>query len=163
MMEELWVSLIGPLINWRTQLHPIGMIPGADYSYLERFDAAPIEGDPIPGRYYTDIKKLLREDFAFVPSERDLGVQIVDLVASILTRALNGTLQRQGWEDLGGLFLHRPQRTIRLIALSGDAHGPESREVTDPHWITTINELESRARPMLTRQTVKQSGWGGQA
>lgn len=156
-MEELWTSLLGPLITAKSEVSPLGMIPGADYSYIERFDFdTPPEGIPVvPGHHYTDMKKVLREDFSFAPSERDLGLQLADMIASILTRALNGTLQKTGWKLLGRLFVRRSQRTVRVIALSWPAPESESREVENPRWISVIQRVEEFARPMLTSRSLK--------
>ncbi len=156
-MEELWTWLIGPLITGKSEVSPWGMLPGADYSYLERFDFdTPPEGVPVvTDRHYTDLKKVLREDFSFAPSERDLGLQLADMIASILTRALNGTLQKAGWESLGRLFVRRPQRTVRVIALSWPAPESESSEVENHRWISVIQRVEEFARPMLTSRSLK--------
>jgi len=160
-MENLWTSLIPPLIMAKTTMSPMGMIPGADYSFLERFDSAPVDGSaPIPGHYYTDITRVLRDDFALTPSEDDLGLQMADICAAILTRALNGTLQPPGWQSLGSLFVRRERQTVRLIALSLDRE-QHSRDVANPRWHAVVPTLEKRARPMLTRRTwqlVKESG-----
>jgi hypothetical protein len=150
-MENLWTSLIGPLITAKSTMSPFRMIPGADYSFLERFDAAPVDGSaPVPGHYYTDIERVLRDDFAFTPSEDDLGLQMADTCAAILTRALNGTLQPPGWQTLGSLFVRREEQTVHLVALWWDGE-PHSREVTNPRWHAVVPMLENLARPMLTR------------
>ena len=152
-MENLWTSLIPPLIMAKTTMSPMGMIPGADYSFLERFDTAPVDGSaPIPGHYSTDITRVLRDDFALTPSEDDLGLQMADICAAILTRALNGTLQRSGWQSLGSLFVRRERQTVRLIALSLDREQP-SRDVANPRWHAVVPTLERLARPMLTKRT----------
>ena len=148
---------MGPLITARSEASPLQIIPGADYSYLERFDFdTPPEGMPVDsGRHYTDIKKLLREDFSFAPSESDLGLQLADMIVSILTRALNGALQEAGWKSLGRLFVRRPQRTVRVIALSWPPPESECSEVENPRWISVIQSLEEVARPMLTSRYLK--------
>jgi uncharacterized protein DUF3800 len=152
-MENLWTSFIGPLIMEKSRTSPMGMIPGADYSFYERFDTAPVDGSAtVPGHFYTDTKRVLRDDFAFTPSEDDLGLQMADICAAILTRALNGTLQPPGWQSLGSLFVRRKEQTVRLIALSWDG-GLHSRDVTNPRWHAVVPMLEKVARPMLTRHT----------
>ncbi|PYO97683.1 MAG: hypothetical protein DMD60_06015 [Gemmatimonadetes bacterium] len=160
-METLWTTLIGPLITAKTLTSPMGIIPGADYSYYERFDTVPADDSQLrAGHYYTDMKKVLRDNFKFASSDKDLGLQIADILASILTRALNGTLQKAGWQSLGSLFVRRDEQTLRLIALSKDA-SQQSREVTDRRWISVIQHIHSLARPMLTKHTmqlVRESG-----
>jgi hypothetical protein len=101
------------------------------------------------------MKKVLREDFAFVASETDLGLQMADILASILTRALNGTLQRPGWQSLGSLFVRRAEQTVRLIALAWDVNEAGPRNVTDSQWISVISRIDALARPMLTKRTMQ--------
>ena len=155
-MENLWTSLIGPLIMAKNSTSPMRMVPGADYSFFEHFDAAPVDGiAPVPGRHYTDMERVLQGDFAFTPSEDDLGLQMADICAAILTRALNGTLQPPGWQSLGSLFVRRVQQTvhlIRLIAPLSDGK-PHSRDVNNPRWHTVVTTLEQVARPMRTGRT----------
>jgi hypothetical protein len=133
------------------------MLPSADYSYLRRFDFdKPQIGVPVvAGHHYTDIQKLLREDFSFTSSERDLGLQLADIIASVLTRALNGTMQKAGWQSLGRLFVRRRERTVRLISLASSAQESKYRDVSNPRWISVIQTLEQLARPMLTNLTWK--------
>ena len=161
-MEHIWTTLIGPLITTKSPDAPMGMIPGADYSYFERFDTEPLDGSKrMPGRQYTDMKKVLRDDFEFVTSRRDLGIQMADILASVLTRALNGTLQKPGWKGMGPLLIHRSEQTIHLIALDWDAQEPESHAVTNTRWIEVIRELDSVSRSMLTSRTWRLANEGG--
>jgi hypothetical protein len=146
-MERLWTTLIGPMVTARDV--PMIMLQGADYSFFSRFDTRAPDGLDIPERIVTDLKKVLREDFAFASSERDLGLQLADIVAATLTRALNGTLQPGGWGDLGPLFVGRREQTIRLIALNEADTEPHSVPVTDTHWSRTLISLQDAARGML--------------
>jgi hypothetical protein len=160
-MERLWTILIGPVIMAKSDVSPMGMIPAADYSYYERFDVAPPDGTVrVHGHYYTDMRKVLREDFEFASSESDLGLQMADIVASILTRALNGTLHPAGWRSFGSLFVRRREHTARVIALSWDGT-EESKDVANPRWAPVIHQIEALARPMLTRATMQLADEGG--
>lgn len=155
-MEKVWTTLIGPLITAKSMSTPMTMVPGADYSYYDRFDTNAPDGTlPQPGHYYTDMKKVLRQDFSFISSKSDLGVQIADILASILTRGLNGKLGRAGWETLGSLFIRRREQTLRLIAPSWNAADAEVHHVTDPHWIAFVRQLDAHARSMLTRRSLQ--------
>lgn len=159
-VESLWTSLIGPIITAESAERPMGMIPGADYSFYARFDmAAPDASLTRPGHYYTDMKKVLREDFAFTSSDTDLGLQMADIAVSALTRALNGTLQEDGWRSLGSLFIRRSDGPVRLIALS-TTEEVASRKVGNPHWRTVMRRLDVSARSMLTNRTLESEGDG---
>ncbi len=153
-MESLWVSLIGPIITAESAEKPMGMIPGADYSFYARFDmVAPDASLARTGHYYTDMKKILREDFAFASSATDLGLQMADIAVSALTRALNGTLQEDGWRSLGSLFLRRSEGPVRLIALS-TTESVAPRQVGNSHWRAVMQQLDASARAMLTKRTL---------
>jgi hypothetical protein len=67
---------------------------------------------------YMDTDAILA-DLKFCPSHRVTGIQAVDMLASAVRRACNGTLQAKGWKGLGRL-MPRPQRgaqSIRFVAL----------------------------------------------
>ncbi len=146
-MERLWTTLIGPALTARSVGRPMAMMAGADYSYFSRYDAEPPEGIVRqPNRSFTDLGKLFHENFAFASSESDLGLQLSDIVASTLTRALNGTLQPAGWESLGSLFVHRREQTVHLVALASEG---EPRKAADDSWAPVVHRIEALARPMI--------------
>lgn len=154
-MESLWKVLIGPIITAESADKPMGMIPGADYSFYQRFDmVAPDQSVRRAGHFYTDMKKLLHEDFAFRPSVADLGLQMADIAVAALTRALNGTLRQDGWQSLGSLFIRRSAGAVRLIALSTADEGT-SRLVENPRWRAVMRRLDASARSMLTKHTLE--------
>ena len=154
-MEDVWTSLIGPLISSKSQTQPMRMIPGGDYSYYERYDAArPDDVPPSAERHFTDLKLVLRKDFRFVPSTNDLGLQLADIVAAAITRALNGTLKESGWKPFGALLVQHAEQTLGHIALTMERQ-PQTRDVTNPTWASVIRHLESQAQPMLTSRTMR--------
>lgn len=161
-VERLWTLLLLPIIYTRSLERPMGMIPGGDYSFFGRFDAAPDPDDPPRRGYYrTDLKRVFREDLRFLDSKDDLGLQIADIVAAILTRALNGTLQESGWRGLGRILVRRAEQTVHLIALSPDVRQPTTESVANETWARVITVLERSAKPMITAQVWKQLEEGG--
>ena len=54
-----------------------------------------------------DAKRILTEQQKFVDSLDSLGIQLADMLASILRRALNDRLQLSGWKDLGKLLVRK--------------------------------------------------------
>jgi Protein of unknown function (DUF3800) len=59
------------------------------------------------GEAGTDATRLFSEQRTFEDSKRSLGLQLADILATILRRALNENLQRDGWKDIGKLFAGR--------------------------------------------------------
>lgn len=109
---------------------------------------------PSAERHFTDLKLVLRKDFRFVPSTNDLGLQLADIVAAAITRALNGTLKESGWKPFGALLVQHAEQTLGHIALTMERQ-PQTRDVTNPTWASVIRHLESQAQPMLTSRTMR--------
>lgn len=155
-MEYVWTVLVGPVILTQSMSAPMAMVPSGDYSFYDRYNvAAPSGLDVKAGSFFTDLKMVLREDFAFVDSTKDLGVQLADLLASILTRALNNTLQPAGWMDLGRSFVRRAGSTVHVVRLQQDAIRGDSHEISNQHWRRVLTQLEVKAKGMLTRASLR--------
>lgn len=153
-MEGLWRDLLGPFVQTLNTDAPLAMLPGCDYSYFDRFNSRGIVSDRRESPVSTDLSLVL-EDFRFVPSTTDLGVQAADIVSSLITRALNGSLRIEGWADLGRLFIKRDGRAVRMIALDvGSDLTRLPRDICD-EWKQTIRHLTRHARPMLTAETAR--------
>jgi hypothetical protein len=125
--ENLWSDVVGPFLQSRSLSSPLAQIAGADYSAFERFcgesdepprhlrDRVRHVGTPFQ---YIDMNAILA-DLRFCRSHLLTGLQVVDMLASAIRRACNGTLQRSGWKELGRL-MPRPRRgteSVRLLTL----------------------------------------------
>jgi hypothetical protein len=110
--EELWTTLIIPFLDTVSPGDPLRLIIGADYSHLRRFIVrrSAADGRPEEGLSLNMVLK----DLSFPPSHEVVGLQIADHLASICSRALNGTLKEPGWQDLGRLMIRRRERTLRF-------------------------------------------------
>lgn len=162
-LETIWTTLIGPIITTHSETAPMGMIPSGDYSFYSRYDVPPppeLAEYAASGRFFTDMKSILRDDFKFVPSEQDLGVQAADVVVSVLTRALNGAMDKSGWRHLAPLFVTRNPQPLRFVALETSA-SVRTLSITDPRWIDVSQTIKESSRPMLTArsaQLLRESG-----
>jgi hypothetical protein len=150
--EKLWSTLILPFLHER----PLMLLEGTDYSALERF-AVRVPSSDRSGALLDgfDIKAMITERLEFKDSREVPGLQLVDVVASALTRALNNTLGKDGWRDLGTLFIRRRNGTLHFATLRAERTGPVSEMVRKaPRIAEIVAEIESRARPMLTDATL---------
>ena len=127
--EDLWTTLMTPFLHSIFLRTPVDLIETGDYSHYGRFNAdveslpsqlntmLKPEGDPTP----TDLKLVMRESFEFHSSRHDNCLQIVDILASALTRALNESLGYDGWGDLGRLFIRRRDaHSVRMVLMTAD-------------------------------------------
>jgi hypothetical protein len=141
--ETLWSTLVKPYLGSRSLQVPLVMLQGADYTRFDKF-SVPLPGRP--GESGTDIRAILR-DLAFVSSQDEPGIQLVDILTNALTRAFNGNLQLRGWEKLGRLMVRYgpdgfPFRSFSLGAAAG-------RSVPDPGLDAASRHFMRSMRPLL--------------
>src|ERR1700730_16836733 len=120
-MESTWSTLVLKMGESHFARKPLVALSGADYSHFdagygiaandeeitrhlqwmrEVYGIPPI--DQSPG---LNAALLLSEQREFADSASSLGLQLADMLATILRRALNNRLQSPGWKDFGRLLL----------------------------------------------------------
>ena len=114
--EELWSTLLMPILETNFKL---GKLKNGDYSYFSRYDVAFKDmtehqkklnhGNSVGA---TDIKKLIYESLLFDDSSSIIGLQLVDIIASAFSRAMNGNLGLKGWRHLGYLMIQEPSMKL---------------------------------------------------
>ena len=124
-MEDLWRSIILPCMQnrikplgtpeWNKEGHPFNIAFGGT------LPAAPewlFEGKQRPPGPFHFVKHgLILEDLKFIDSTKSHGVQLADIAATSLRRALSGTIQLQGVRRLGRLIVFRNPGAFHLMLL----------------------------------------------
>lgn len=119
-MEELWTQLIMPYGESHYARSNFGMLPNVDYSHFERFMVNRADpkwrahldfvrssyGGPSSSGSF-EAKLILSEHRDFADSQARPGLQLADIVATTLRRALNGRLEEHGWGEIGRLIIRR--------------------------------------------------------
>lgn len=115
--EELWSTLVLPFLDGNFSL---AALDTGDYSYYEKSYEMPEEritpwrrsrmSESSAGA--TDIRKLISEQLSFEDSKAIISLQLVDIVSSAFSRAMNGTLSQKGWRNLGMLMVKAPDPLI---------------------------------------------------
>ena len=164
-MEETWSTLVLPASESHFMKKPLTFLKEADYSHFARYktdlatDAdmarhtewlAAAYGKPEVAQKGSVINstRLLTEQRTFADSLNSLGLQLADIVASILRRALNGKLQKSGWKNVGKLVVRQSQPGwLSRLGPEPAAAPPPPRTVAEV-W----DELTSSAKPMLLDQ-----------
>jgi hypothetical protein len=148
-MEKTWSTLILPMSESHFVKKPLICLRGADYSpfdarYGIRADdeemnrhvawtreAYGIQGaDQSPG---LNAGLLLSEQRQFLDSAGSLGLQLADMLAAILRRALNNRLQPEGWSRIGRLFIV-DKTTPFLLFSSADVGGQTFGSQIERFW-----------------------------
>lgn len=161
-MEETWSTLILPMSESHFMREPLIFLKEGDYSRFARYEtdpavdedmarhlkwAAATYGKPDVDRKtrVIDARRLLAEQLQFLDSRDSLGLQLADMLASVLRRALNNHLQKSGWKDFGKLVIDDPKPGW-LCALGPEIAQPSSwpQSVTDV-W----HSLKSAWKSML--------------
>ena len=162
-MEDTWSTLILPLSESAFAKEPLGSIEGEDYSFFEArygFTEATataemlrhchwlssVHGNPPMTKDSAgiDAKRLLSEQRAFQDSRDSLGLQLSDMLATILRRALNDRLQFPGWKDFGGLLVRHQQPGEGFIQL-----GPGKGDIPMTGHARKVCLVLDRAKSML--------------
>jgi hypothetical protein len=161
-MEETWSMLILPMSENAFGREPLACIAEEDYSYFEaRYGFTEATADPemvrhsqwlssVYGKPRTkegvgiDAKRLLTEQRTFEDSRHCLGLQLADMLASILRRALNNRLQFPAWKDFGGLLVRQQNPGSGFIQLGAGSDVP-----MQGHARKVCQVLDARAKGMI--------------
>jgi hypothetical protein len=153
--EKLWLEFVLPIVQTMSLTDPLVQMREADYSAFERFHKSDADPPDYLRPYLPagskpfeslDVREVVTEDLGFPQSHRYTGLQIVDIVASSITRACNGALQRDGWAGLGRLMVKpvRGGNALHFLALQK----PAARSGKLP-YNDIVKECDSCAKSML--------------
>lgn len=164
-MEETWRTLILPLSEGAFAKEPLICIEEEDYSFFDaRYGFTEATADPEMRRHCKwlnsvygkgskaegsgiNAKQLLTEQQSFHDSRDSLGLQLTDMLAAILRRALNDRLGFAGWKDFGGLLIRHKQPGYGFIQLgSGDDISMQG------HTKRVCLALDARAKDMVANR-----------
>lgn len=152
--EDLWSFIVVPALQSTSLQKPLIQLKEGDYSDMERFFNKPGHV-PEHLRPYVqsskesflsmDIKLLMKERIIFGNSIDYIGLQIVDILANAVRRAMNGRLGIEGWRRLGRLMIRglEEENAIRLFCLF-KGRMPEKHPYT-----RVVKIFDAYARPIL--------------
>ena len=160
-MEETWSTLILPMSESHFVQHPLPTLKGADYSHFDvRYGIDPkdeemkrhiewtqeaygIRDDKRPPGLNAGL--LLSQQRQFADSAGSLGLQLADMLATILRRALNNRLQPPGWKDFGRLLIRDRSTPFLQLGPPDGRGGILSGQQIEKVWTA----LKSGNKPML--------------
>lgn len=162
-MERVWTTLILPMAEFQFAKHPLSRLKGADYSYFTKYEVHAATATPevaehllwIQDTYYLkvvgepraiDPRRLFTEQQSFADSRDYLGLQLADITATTLRRALNGQLQQWGWEGFGRLLILKQDK--RPIIRLGDPTKEQGTPM-EGHLLHVWQALRAQSQAML--------------
>jgi len=159
--EELWTSVSLGILESISIQEPFLQLEGMDYSHFARFEKelpVPPErlrealGEKIPFQYL-DSRAIFAEDRAFVRSDSNFGIQLVDILTTSIRRAMNGNLQFHGWAGLSNLMVQagKGKQVVHLIDLSN--HSKPFYGKGKPPYFRVIRHIDMHCKPMRPSRT----------
>ena len=163
--ERVWEMVICPFLQDLSLRQPMIVLKGADYSAFDRFNSKLTEMpeelkdrakiDSTSGRFLaTDVGKVMRESVAFPDSKSEIGLQLADVVANTLARAMNQKLPKNVWRHLGSLTIQKEKghHSIHPILLTADEVEPGTIRHDRNYHGSVLEVLDSLCKPMLVRR-----------
>lgn len=157
--EEFWKKITLPALQTISLREPICLLKGADYTSFKPFHGEMAKtpehlrkaaGDDDRPFVYMEINKIM-EDLSFENSEKENGLQLVDILCNAIQRAMNGNLQPLGWEMIGCLTVSA-QLERHVIQLTNLCLGSPSVIAGGTVPYTSVVRLVDRlAKPMILK------------
>lgn len=155
--EDLWSTVVMPFCESDSLSKPMAFLEGGDYSWFDRNFNVDMTSAPKHLQQFIkkerqnepfhafDVKKVLSEYRSFESSNKNLGLQLVDIVVNAIRRALHGNLQVSGWGDLGRLMVspEKGKNAMKMVALHNDA------ALNPIPYGGIIKHFDKLAKPML--------------
>lgn len=155
--EDMWSTLIFPIMAGESFANPVVFVEGGDYSYFEKFvdkDSSTLrkaeqeKGLPLGTLSSTKLEEVLGKHFTFQNSKLNIGLQMVDVLINAVQRALNGKLRKEGWGKIGRLMLRRNPNPIQLVKFRFDSdHDQETLTLKTPFW-GVIERFRETSKPL---------------
>lgn len=153
-MELLWRSIVKPLLQSKSLREPHILVEGGDYSNMPPeltsiFEAPPLHLAPYvrkrSGPFEVFNLNPLLEKVKFSDSTSTIGLQMADVAASIVRRALTGKLRRAGWQRIPSLIvppLPPGREVIQLVSLN-DRKSPWTKA---PEYFKVLSKWRAETR-----------------
>ena len=162
-MEQLWSTLIMTVGESESARHPYARVEGFDYSHFAKYEIDESTADEKTKRHLQwmrstlpfskavpdhlrciNAKRIWTEERSFADSKDNLGLQLADIAASTLCRALNDHLQLPGWEPLSQILI---RKKIAPFILLGKA--AEKDCGLEQHAEKVWRTLDAKSQPMV--------------
>ena len=127
--EEFWSRFVVPYLDNESRTKPLGLLPDGTHSAMASF----INSSPNGETGTLSIHRVLTDHLAFRDSAGEPGLQLVDIVASAITRAFNGTLKEAGWQALPYILGGSEPQVVQYGRMGLKDHGDRRIPICGEH------------------------------
>jgi uncharacterized protein DUF3800 len=155
--EDAWSTSLFPVMAGQSAQNPIVLVEGGDYSYFEKFEERGTDAirkiEQEKGMEEGELAaiklgEVIGAHFEFQDSRYNVGLQIADILANAVQRALNGKLRVTGWGEIGRLMMRREPNPVQFIQIKPDvAPGGERRTVKSPFY-AVLRLIRAKSKPL---------------
>jgi hypothetical protein len=156
-VERFWTELVFPALRAKSVRDPIGFIPWGDYSYFAPFEDEIAAASASEAGVFDRVINMgaVLKDRRFAKSDEHVGLQLADIFANAIARALNGRLRPDGWRPLGPLLIYRNPNGpepggIQMMRLRLNPHEPVRVREAVPYG-SIVEELARLGTPMVPK------------
>lgn len=133
-VELWWKEILNPCLQGMSIKEPLIFLEGADYSFYEKYNTP----------YGSDINKIM-EGLNFQSSSAHDGLQLVDVLTTVLRKALNNKFEYHGWQDIGKLMKKfRKEEIIPFLSF-----GMVPTSLMNVRYVHVTKELSKFAQPLI--------------
>ncbi len=155
--ESWWSVVVMPMLQTGSLRQPMVAIAEGDYSHFERFriripDYLAAHVSSGADEFGIDVRKLITEHFRF-SGEAEPGLEMVDILANAVRRAMVGNLRREGWQNIRDLMIHRRTQCLRMVSLGRTEPVPDALP-----YIHVLRHFLQGGRNMLAPRFLRQTG-----
>jgi hypothetical protein len=122
--EQWWSTLIPAFLESAFLKNELIFLKGANYKYFNQYFQSTELPDHLKGikpnletGKYVDLKKIMRKNFKFEASNKQIGLQLIDILSNATRRALYGDFSKKCSEALGSLMVKKGKQNINFITL----------------------------------------------
>jgi hypothetical protein len=145
--EEIWHLLICPIIEARSIHEPFLMVRGFAYTHFKKYLKTKSLSDGTEAQGPC-LNLILKDKVRFENSATEVGLQLVDIIACTIARAMNDKLEYEGWKEIGRLFIIQRSHSLHLLRLTS-APITAVTKVASNSQAKVIREVNKRAKAMF--------------
>ena len=163
-MEQLWSALTLPVGESRSAERPYSKVEGFDYTHFAKYlvdeatadekmkqhlkwmrETLPFSKPQKDPLHCIDAKRIWTEERMFEDSKNNLGLQLADIAATTLCRALNGNLQQPGREPISRLLIRKKAAPFLQLGKAASGQHPP----LDPRAAKVWRALDANSQAMV--------------
>lgn len=132
--EDWWHKILMPFLQSISFRRPFKFLEDGDYRYFKKFlIQTPAYIKPHisqkslknnTDKEAVNLNTILGKNINFTNSDKEAGLQLVDILTNAVCRAMNGNLEESGWGTINKLMIRKKPQNMTFITLNRDKSTP---------------------------------------